>query len=226
MIVKIVCISAAVNVGVQRENMTNVSSVRSRVGAAKYARETIPRTIILGHSPSSSEGFDQQYGSGLTRNVHHVQQTHQMDRKTNSATNEQTQITTTLSLFLVVRILLVRASWVRFKIANRSIYLCIGQVVDIPIGHLIRQHKTVASVHRSFAPRSRIVLGQPGEKRRKPAHVQQGSASAGTSIVLNALCAKRGQFGSVPAAAKSFDEKRTGVHTPPENVDGIQFIPE
>ena len=45
-----------------------------------------------------------------------------------------------------------------------------------------------------------------------------------SSIVLNARCAKGRQFGNVPAAAKSFDEKRTRVHTPLENLDGIQFI--
>jgi hypothetical protein len=49
---------------------------------------------------------------------------------------------------------------------------------------------------------------------------------SGTSIVLNALCAKGRQLRNGPTAAKSFDEEKTRIHTPPENVDGIPFICE
>jgi hypothetical protein len=52
------------------------------------------------------------------------------------------------------------------------------------------------------------------------------SALTGTSIVLNALCAKGRQVRNGPTAAKSFDEEHTRVHTPPQNVDAIPFIRE
>jgi len=45
-----------------------------------------------------------------------------------------------------------------------------------------------------------------------------------SSIVANGGCAECRKVGRVPAASQCLDEKRTRVHTPLENVDGIQFI--
>ena len=53
----------------------------------------------------------------------------------------------TIVLFPIVLIYLVRAFFVRFKIANCIIYLRVGPVFNIAFGLVICQHKALSSVH-------------------------------------------------------------------------------